>query len=276
MLVQETQSSLQAAFDSNSLIFQDTSGQNLLEGGIELQLWRGATDNDGIREWSGQEEKPLGQWLKAGLDRLKVTEAETEQDGNTLILRKKYRSNDALSEIVLVQRILSQNGAVTVNSRLTIPEDYPTLPRIGVRLPLKEGFENLKWYGRGPHENYIDRDISAFLGIYSQSVDEQFVPYILPQECGNHTDTRWVELSNGEMTLRVESDRRFEFSALHYTAEDLYGARHVTDLPERGTTWLSLDMIQRGLGTGSCGPQTRDEYEISPGIYDFSFRFTLV
>ena len=100
-------------------------------------------------------------------------------------------------------------------------------------------------------------------------------PDILPQECGNHSETRWMSLSNGKETLKVEADRTFEFSALHYSPEDLYAARHVTDLPVKKETWLTLDLQQRGLGTGSCGPQTRKEYELSGGIYQFGFFFTL-
>ncbi len=253
------------------------AGKTLLAGGMELNLWRAATDNDGIREWSGQEDKPLGQWTKAGLDRMEPLRTDIlEEEEGLLVLKKTYQCAEDLPLITLVQTLSSrEDGCLLVENEVTIPAAYPSLPRVGLVLPLSAGFEEVEWYGKGPQESYIDRDASAFVGLYKQSVASQFVPYILPQECGNHCGTRWMEISGSAGAFRVESDREFEFSALHHSAADLYGARHVTDLPERKETWLTLDLVQRGLGTGSCGPQTRKEYEVNPGVYSFQFLLSL-
>ncbi len=261
-------SSLRAVLEDGKMQLKDGEAALLAES-MELNLWRAATDNDGIREWSGQEDKPLGQWTKAGLDRLTLVNTEVLSDTEeVLTVQKTYRAAEDMPEITMVQKF---SGNLRIDTEINIPSEYPSLPRVGLILPLKAGFEELSWYGRGPHESYIDRDVSAFYGIWDQSVTEQFVPYILPQECGNHCGTRWMEIGDGERTIRIEGDREFEFSALHHSAADLYSSRHVTDLPERKETWLTLDLAQRGLGTGSCGPQTRPEYELAPGVYRFSF-----
>ncbi|QEN06909.1 DUF4981 domain-containing protein [Oceanispirochaeta crateris] len=275
-----TAGAIKAQIEENRLFLKDRPDESVLLKDLEMNLWRAATDNDGIREWSGQEDKPLGQWLKSGLNRLKLIETSF-QNGNfnnceSLQIQKTYKGADHIPPVVMIQNLIPQEmNCLYLHTEMRIPQEYPTLPRIGLIMTLPEGYEQLSWFGKGPWENYRDRDASSFCGVYEQSVSEQFVPYILPQECGNHSGTRWMKLSNGEKTLKVESDRAFEFSALHYSPEDLYAARHVTDLKKRKETWLTLDLQQRGLGTGSCGPQTRKEYELSPGIYRFGFFFTL-
>jgi len=272
---------LSVRFSDGHLQLQDREGKPLLLNGLDLNIWRAATDNDGIREWSGQEDKPLGQWLKSGLNKLTVSlssSSEGIKDGvPCLEIHKTYTTTDALPPIQMTQRISSLlEGGVYIETEVAIPESYPTLPRVGLVMALKGGFEDLSWFGKGPHENYSDRDASSFIGLYRQKVTDQFVPYILPQECGNHTGVRWLEMKKGDEILMIEGDRLFQFSALRHSAEDLYTARHITALPKRSETWLTLDALQRGLGPGSCGPQTRDEYTVNPGVYRFGFKFNLL
>ena len=149
----------------------------------------------------------------------------------------------------------------------------PPLPRIGLTMTLPAGFEQVTWYGRGPHENYIDRNVGARVGIYDDTVDGQYVPYIMPQENGNKTDVRWVALRNetGAGLLAV-GGQLMEMSALHYSADDLYKAFHTNELVRRDEVILNLDYRQCGLGGNSCGPMTRPEYLLQPGSYSFAFR----
>jgi beta-galactosidase len=245
----------------------------ILTSGPELNLWRAATDNDGIREWDGQEDKPLVQWLNAGYNALTLREGKVSVDHSeehpVLIIDKILIGTDSSKPIRCIQRISSlfENGYI-IDTEVRIHEGLPTLPRIGLLMTAAPGFEHVSWFGRGPHENYIDRAEASFLREYEQEIADQFVPYILPQECGNHTDTRWLKLK-GNRTLTLEGDFPMEFSALNHSPSDLFNARHTTDLPHRDETWLSVDYLQRGLGTGSCGPQTRDEYTLSTGHYRF-------
>lgn len=154
-----------------------------------------------------------------------------------------------------------------------VPCSFPSLPRIGVVLQASAGFEHLEWYGRGLQENHIDRNTGYPVGRYQGAVSDQFVPYIMPQENGNKCDVRWFSLSDGSSTLRFVADPLFEFSVHHVTAEDLFACRHVPDVAEflRPETIVSIDLIQRGVGTGSCGPQTREPYRVAPGRYSFGF-----
>ena len=173
--------SLKALIDNNEIILKRVSPDLLLLSGLELNLWRAATDNDGIREWSGQEDKPLGQWLKAGLNQMKLVKTEYNnvkfQNQKALEIKKTYQPAEHLrvTEIILTL-IPQEQGGIYVQTEVRIPDEYPTLPRIGLIMTLPEGFEQLSWYGRGPRESYRDRDGSSFFAVYDQNVEDQFVP----------------------------------------------------------------------------------------------------
>jgi beta-galactosidase len=132
--------------------------------------------------------------------------------------------------------------------------------------------ENLEWYGRGPLENYPDRKSSAMIGRHTSTVQEQYIPYIVPQEHGHKTDVRWLSLFDQDGNgIKVEGFPSFEFSASHYKANDLFFARHTFELTPRNETWLNLDHGMRGLGTASCGPDTMDQYRLLKSKYIFRY-----
>jgi beta-galactosidase len=163
------------------------------------------------------------------------------------------------------------NGWLRVENIFTVSKALPDLPRLGVVMTLKPGFEKLRWFGRGPFENYWDRKRAAMIDGYESTVTDQYVPYIVPQEHGNHTDVSWLRLDNGKLGLSVHASELLEFTASHYTAHDLYAAHHTYDLTPRPETVLSLDIHQRGLGTASCGPDTLPQYRIAPGKYRLAY-----
>ena len=157
------------------------------------------------------------------------------------------------------------SGEVHVETHVLPDVDLPFLPRIGLQLHLPEGFEQLAWYGRGPHENYVDRNAGAPVGVYRGTVDEQFVPYVVPEENGNKTDVRWVTLTNAAGTgLHASADRLLEVSAHHFTPEDLTAAGHPHEIVRRPEVVLHLDYGQSGLGSASCGPGRLDKYRLKP------------
>jgi beta-galactosidase len=137
--------------------------------------------------------------------------------------------------------------------------------------------ENLEWYGRGPWENYSDRKSSAMIGFYKNTVKGQYTPYILPQEHGHKCDVRWLSLCdpNG-YGIRVEGFPTYEFSASHFTANDLFAAHHTDELKPRNETWLNIDHRMRGLGTASCGPDTLDQYRLLESSYEFTYSLQLI
>jgi hypothetical protein len=157
------------------------------------------------------------------------------------------------------------SGEVRVDTHVLPGEGLPFLPRIGLQMRLPGGYEQFSWYGRGPHETYVDRKEGAQVGVYRGTVDEQYVPYIVPEENGNKTDVRWVSLTNADgIGLLASADRLLEVSAHHFTPEDLTAARHTHELVRRAEIILNLDYGQSGLGSASCGPGRLEKYRLQP------------
>lgn len=252
-------------------------GTPVLLAGPQLQIWRAATDNDGIKGWSGQESKPLGRWLKAGYDQLRLervsSAARVKKDGS-LVLEMTHRGSCAIAYDAVTHHQHYRfwpDGRIRVENEFLVNAAAVDLPRLGVNLILPAGFEELSWFGRGPWESYSDRHRSTLVDLYESTVTEQYVPYILPQEHGNHFDTRWLSLLKGNTGLWVQADGPLEFSASHFTAADLYAAFHTYDLKPQPEVILNLDYRQRGLGTASCGPDTLERYRIGTGRHRWNY-----
>jgi hypothetical protein len=140
-------------------------------------------------------------------------------------------------------------------------------------MQLPGGFEQFTWLGRGPHENYSDRNTGTAIGLYHSTVDEQYEPYVMPQENGNKTEVRWLTLVNAEgVGLLAAGAEPLEASVSHYSAADLYAALHTPELVRRDEVTLNLDHRQCGLGGASCGPGTLPHYLVPPGVYHFTLR----
>jgi beta-galactosidase len=158
-----------------------------------------------------------------------------------------------------------------VHEELSVPERCNDLPRVGVRLRLPSSFNQLGWYGLGPHETYPDRARGAAIGRYSSQVAEQYVPYIRPQEHGHHTQTRWCAVSNGRQGLLISAPEPFGFSASNYSVAQLDEAQHDVDLIVEDAIHLNIDAKHRGLGTASCGPDTLDKYLVRSRRFKWSW-----
>jgi beta-galactosidase len=158
-----------------------------------------------------------------------------------------------------------------------VPDHLDDLARVGVTFQLRSGFDELRWFGRGPGENYPDRNRGAVLGVWASRPDEP--PYLVPQEFGLRTDCRWFEFrrsATGEvLRLDVLHPTSLSISATRFTVRDLYEASHETDLRPRRTLVVHADVAHRGLGTASCGPDVLPRYRISPGTHRFSYRLSL-
>ncbi|MDQ3814105.1 MAG: DUF4981 domain-containing protein [Armatimonadota bacterium] len=252
-------------------------GEEMLVAGPQLNVWRGPTDNDGIKGWSGQHHKPLGRWLAAGLHALtRATDAVTAQrnKNGTISLSTHHTATAQGGQFTheQVYRFLP-TGDIIVENVVVADESLPDLPRVGVTLTLVPALNFLRWSGRGPHESYCDRKRGAAVGLYSGTVAEQYVPYIVPQEHGNKTDVRWFTLeAPGQHGLLFAGKDWLECSASHFTADDLFHATHTIDLAPRAEVIVNIDYAQRGLGTASCGPDTLEKYRIPPGRFEFTYR----
>jgi len=169
------------------------------------------------------------------------------------------------------------NGIIDVDVKISNTANTGEMSRIGLQMSLSPGFENVKWYGRGPQESYVDRKYAAHFGIYENNVDGMLEHYVRSQSNGNREDIRWVELSNNSGTgLKFTSKGKLNFNVLHFTDRDLWNAVHdfALDDVKRDETILSLDYIQKGLGNSSCGPDVLAKYKI-PGKTDYSYSFRI-
>ena len=183
--------------------------------------------------------------------------------------------------ILLLSYEIDREGKVKVTQRMApqgSSKDVSNLFRFGMRMVMPEAFEKVAYYGRGPIENYIDRNDYTELGIYNQTVEDQAYNYIRPQEMGNRTDIRWWKmLDKTGKGLQISSQEGFEMSALHYTRESLdEGARkangHTSQVPKTKTVNVSIDKIQMGVGgVHSWGTIPRPEYQVPFGSYEFVF-----
>ncbi len=250
-------------------------GHDLLHQGPVVNIWRAPTDNDRGNRGSGLTPR----WLEAGLDRVQeqVTAVIAEQVEPGMV---EVRVDSVISapgvnagfNNSLVYTIYG-NGEVTIEHRLALDEALPPLPRVGLRLSLPGTFDRFTWYGRGPQETYADRKLGGRVDVFTGTVEEQYFPYIVPQENGNKTDVRWVSLTNAEgIGLRVQGKPLLNVSAHHYTAEDLTAATHTYELVRREEITLNLDHAQRGIGGASCGPDTLPAYELDAREYRYSLR----
>lgn len=248
---------------------------------FECNLFRAPTDNDGIKSWSGQENKPLGKWLKAGLHKLKQISAdvalETQEERYIVTICKKFIGNSEDAIINFIQKItIAPDAEITFEQQYNIPEEFPSLPRVGVTAEFAKDFLEYEYFGCGPHENYTDRCASAKIGLYRSRVRDNFEKnYVVPQENGNRTNVRYIRLFSDDMTIKISSEKPFETGISHYTAADLFNAFHPSELEERPFAYLTLDLAQRGLGTGSCGPQTLEKYQLNEKFYEFKFTLKL-
>lgn len=268
---------LQVIFDaaSGSLTGLRKDGVNYLQAPAHADVWRAPTDNDGIKRSLGgwNPHQFLGQWIQAGYNELDWTcdafEVFALPDGSHLV---KVRQTALDGKLDWHWQYLLADSALTVQQQVSVAEDLPSLPRLGIRFVLPAGFESMCWFGRGPSESYWDRKVGYPLGIYGGRVREQFVNYIMPQENGNKTDVRWVSFSDDEgRGLRFRGLPLMEVNASHFDANDLFKAYHTIDLGPRDEIYVHIDWHQMGLGGASCGPATLPQYQIGPGVYTFGF-----
>jgi hypothetical protein len=134
--------------------------------------------------------------------------------------------------------------------------------------------DNVAYYGRGPEENTVDFKAHATVDLYKTTVQEMHVPYLMPQDCGNHTDTAWVALTDVlGRGIAVIADTKFDFMASKYTAHDMELAKHQWDLKADDKTYLRIDYKTTGTGSGSCGPLVSPKYRMNDREFSYSFRF---
>ena len=262
--------------------YLDVDGRAMFEDGYSLRpdFWRAPTDND----YGASIQKALQAWRNPQMNLTSFT--EKEQGINRQVVAT-YDLPDVEAKLTLTYT-LNVQGQLIVEQQLTVNKDAkakPVLPRFGMTMVMPKDYQTIHYYGRGPIENYVDRHTSTFLGEYTQSVAEQFSPYIRPQETGNKTDIRWWSISNAASDgLTFTAPEPLEMTALNYLTSDLDGGpvkeehqMHAGDLTPRPFTVLHIAQRQMGLGCiDSWGAWPLQKYLIPYADHSFSFVITPV
>jgi beta-galactosidase len=245
-------------------------------------FWRAPTDND---FGSGMPNK-LVIWKEASKNPTIVSVNLDKKSSEGLLVKVAYR----LAQVDVpytVEYLIQNNGSIKVTSAIDLADkNLPELPRFGMRLKLNGAYDNLSYYGRGPWENYSDRNTASFMGEYSDKVINQYTRnYIRPQESGYKTDVRWLTLKNAKgQGVKIEGQQPVGFSALNISTEDLdpgkkKSQRHPSDLDldSKEAVYLHLDYKQRGVGgDDSWGRLPHDLYRLLDKQYSYSYIISLV
>ncbi len=236
---------------SGMIVSVNAYGREL--GGIRLQLWRAPTDNDMYEKLA---------WQNAFLDKAECDLIDYRIAGNRVHVTVKagyYNSMKPYVEAEIVYTFLL--GGVRIAMEYNVLTGYfPSLPRIGWEMKLDERFRELRYLAYGPYEAYEDMHDHCMKGEYFSRVEDEYVHYVRPQECGSHCGAEYAELSDGELCVRAEGMR--SFSALPYAAKTLAETKHDDELPASDGTYLCADLFMGGLGTNSCGPAVQREYRV--------------
>lgn len=249
-------------------------GLEMIKEGAALtpNFWRAPTDND----FGAGQQRRFAAWKNPGL-KLKSLSSKTEN--NQVIVNAEYEMKAVSAQLSLTY-IINNKGAIKVVQKMTADKSAKVEPmfRFGMQVVMPKSFETIEYYGRGPWENYSDRKGSAELGVYRQSVDEQFYSYIRPQETGTKSDIRWwKQLNAAGNGMKVVSEAPFSASALHYTIESLDDGdakkqSHSPEVKPADLTNLCIDKVQMGLGCiDSWGAWPLKEYILPYGDYEFTF-----
>ncbi len=270
-----TGNNFKVVFDNKSGFLTQWISENkqLIAGPVKPSFWRAPTDNDfgyGMEQYQGV-------WRYAGED-MQLKKMYVQSANNTQVfVTCDYYMRDVRSDLKMRYTIRG-DGSVTVTMTFKPGiKGIPDIPRVGIYFALAPGMERISWYGRGPHENYCDRNTGAFISVYHSNVSKQYYPYIRPQENGYKTDVRWLSCTaNTGKGLLVKSNQTFGFSALHYTDGDFdqifkENYMHTIDLKQKKETFLHIDMKQMGVGgDNSWGARPHPQYRIPVMEYTFT------
>ena len=297
--------------------------------GIQPNFWRAPTDND----YGNGMPKRLQVWKESSKN-FNVTDATVTMDGNNAEVNVNYLL--PAGNLYIVNYTIYPSGAVNVAARFTstdmdaaqteVSEATRTatftpgrdaarkeasklnVPRIGVRFRLPASMNQVEYFGRGPAENYLDRNAGSMIGLYKSTAEELYFPYVRPQENGHHTDTRWVSLSTGKKGLLIQADNTIGFNALRNSIEDfddeeatglsrqwsnftpeqvanhdeaaaknvLRRQHHINDITPRDFVEVCVDLKQQGVaGYDSWGSRPEPAYTL-PANREYNWGFTLI
>jgi beta-galactosidase len=253
--------------------YYSSKGEEHFKQYPEPNFWRAPTDND----IGNKMQIRTNVWRTAGKNTTLESIQETEKDGKKYVIAK-LRLNDVASEYT-IQYSLGNDDALEIQASYKKGANpVPEMPRFGMIFVLKNSYENLNYYGRGPLENYSDRNTASLKGIYESKVADQYVPYTRPQENGYKTDVRWFKLSNNTGNgLEIKGSQSLGISTLNNYPSDFDGGIakkniHSSDITPRKEVVVCVDLTQRGLGgDNSWGLPPHEQYVLTQSEYSYGF-----
>jgi len=230
---------------------------------------RPATDND-HRGWKA--DVKLKDWYQPDL---KLENIFAENQKGIIKIKSDYSLIDGKAKVAIIYTI-NGAGKIKVDYALNPSSDLPNLPKVGMQMGIRRNYDQITWYGRGLLENYIDRNSGFDVGIYSQSIQDFMEPYVVPQENGNRTDVRWMQLSDKKKDkgLLVVADSLLSMSAWPYTEANILAAKHTNKLKDAGFITLNIDLKQMGVGgndSWSEVAQPLEKYQLPAKPYRYTF-----
>ena len=258
--------------DKRTALFTEMkfAGREYLNHPMELNIWRAPTDNDMYIK---------SEWKKAHYDKAYTRAYTTE------VVQGKHGvkiTSHASVVAETVQKILDVTitwkieaaGKIDADIAVTKDDEFPDLPRFGVRMFLDKKLSAVRYFGMGPQESYCDKHQAASHGLYQANVDDLHEDYIRPQENGSHYDCEYVELNNSRYGIVASAEKAFSFNASYYTQEELEKKTHNYELIESDSVVFCVDYALNGIGSNSCGPVVLDQYRFDDVL--FRFQFTLI
>ena len=258
--------------DKRTALFTEMkfAGREYLNHPMELNIWRAPTDNDMYIK---------SEWKKAHYDKAYTRAYTTE------VVQGKHGvkiTSHASVVAETVQKILDVTitwkieaaGKIDADIAVTKDDEFPDLPRFGVRMFLDKKLSAARYFGMGPQESYCDKHQAASHGLYQADVGDLHEDYIRPQENGSHYDCEYVELNNSRYGIVASAEKAFSFNASYYTQEELEKKTHNYELIESDSVVFCVDYALNGIGSNSCGPVVLDQYRFDDVL--FRFQFTLI
>ena len=258
--------------DKRTALFTEMkfAGREYLNHPMELNIWRAPTDNDMYIK---------SEWKKAHYDKAYTRAYTTE------VVQGKHGvkiTSHASVVAETVQKILDVTitwkieaaGKIDADIAVTKDDEFPDLPRFGVRMFLDKKLSAARYFGMGPQESYCDKHQAASHGLYQANVDDLHEDYIRPQENGSHYDCEYVELNNSRYGIVASAENAFSFNASYYTQEELEEKTHNYELTESDSVVFCVDYALNGIGSNSCGPVVLEQYRFDDVL--FRFQFTLI
>ena len=258
--------------DKRTALFTEMkfAGREYLNHPMELNIWRAPTDNDMYIK---------SEWKKAHYDKAYTRAYTTE------VVQGKHGvkiTSHASVVAETVQKILDVTitwkieaaGKIDADIAVTKDDEFPDLPRFGVRMFLDKKLSAVRYFGMGPQESYCDKHQAASHGLYRADVGDLHEDYIRPQENGSHYDCEYVEINNSRYGIVASAEKAFSFNASYYTQEELEKKTHNYELIESDSVVFCVDYALNGIGSNSCGPVVLEQYRFDDVL--FRFQFTLI